>query len=66
MKALPALICLLAGMVAGGCATIRKFNPIESHTLEARQLTQQAESAMHRSTASGSISGQSPVVCTIT
>lgn len=31
-----------------GCATIRKFNPIESHTLEARQLTQQAETAIHR------------------
>jgi len=32
-----------------GCATIRKLNPIESSTLEARRLTQQAESAIHKS-----------------
>lgn len=32
-----------------GCATIRKFGPMESRTLEARQLTQQAQSAIHRS-----------------
>lgn len=31
-----------------GCATIRKFAPNESHLLEARQLTHQAESAMHQ------------------
>ena len=35
--------------ILSGCATIRKFNPIEAHTLEARHLTQQAEAAIHRS-----------------
>ena len=45
----PLSLGMLLCSLAGGCATIRRFNPIESRTLEARQLTQQAESAMHRS-----------------
>ena len=40
---------LLSLLLTSGCATIRKLNPIESHTLEARRLTQQAEAAIHKS-----------------
>lgn len=32
-----------------GCATIRRFNPVASNTLEARQLTQEAQAAIHGS-----------------
>lgn len=32
-----------------GCATIRKFNPLESKTLESRRLTQEAEAAIYES-----------------
>ena len=38
---------LAAMIVCSGCATIRKFNPLESKTLESRRLTQEAEAAMH-------------------
>lgn len=43
--------CVVLMLIASlsGCATIRKFNPIESHSLDARRLTQQAESAIHQS-----------------
>ena len=34
-------------MCLSGCATIRKFNPLESKTLEARRLTKEAESLLH-------------------
>ncbi len=38
----------IAILVAGnGCATIRKFNPLESKSLESRRLTQEAEAAIH-------------------
>ena len=37
-------VCLLC---VSGCATIRRFNPIASNTLEARQLTQEAQTAIH-------------------
>jgi len=36
-------------MTTCGCATIRKFNPLESKTLESRRLTQEAEAAIHES-----------------
>lgn len=41
--------CMWVSLLLTGCATIRKLNPIESSTLEARRLTQQAESAIHES-----------------
>ncbi len=37
--------CLL--LVSSGCATIRKFHPKETHIGESRQLTQQAQLAIH-------------------
>ena len=40
---------MMVTLLFTGCATIRKLNPIESSTLEARRLTQQAESAIHKS-----------------
>lgn len=41
---------LIAALIAGGgCATIRKFNPLESKTLESRRLTQEAEAAIYES-----------------
>lgn len=42
------LLLLIVISLTPGCATIRKFNPIESGTLEARRLTQQAEAAIHQ------------------
>lgn len=47
----PKFACVLCCvvLVGGGCATIRKFNPLESKTLEARRLTREAESAMYES-----------------
>ncbi len=45
-----AFVCgMMVTLLFTGCATIRKLNPIESSTLEARRLTQQAESAIHKS-----------------
>lgn len=41
-------MCLLS-LALCGCATIRRFNPLGSHTLEARRLTQEAEAAIHDS-----------------
>ena len=38
-------VCLL--LVVSGCATIRKFSPVESHIIESRQLTQQAQADIH-------------------
>ena len=37
--------CLL--LVSSGCATIRRFHPKETHIGESRQLTQQAQLAIH-------------------
>ena len=40
--------CVFGMLVVGsGCATIRKLNPLESNTLEARRLTREAEAAVH-------------------